>query len=511
MAITTFAAVDIGSYETSISIYELSKKSGIKELNCLRYRLDLGRDAYTQGRIRQAYCDELCDVLNDFMQAMQEYGVTDYRACATSSLCELKNPQLFLDQIYQKTGMVVEILSNEEQRFLSYKSIAAMESDFQTIIQKGTAIIDVGGGSTQISLYDKDMLVSTQNLKLGVLRIREDLRRMEKETIHYNQLVSDIIHSDINSYRRMYLKDRKIDHVILLGDFFMETIFRGDTDNKFMDRETFNKRYKQIMDTPPEDLEDVLGIPAEYTSLVIPTIVLFKECIDTLGADTLWIPGTELADGIAYDFGEKNKVIRTSHNFDNDIVAATRNISKRYNSPKSHIQSVTEIAVVMFNALKRSYNMQPREKTLLQIAVQLHECGKYISMRNSSECVYNIVKSTEIIGLSDREREIVANVVKYNNHDFDFYPAMNRESAISENDYLIVARLTAILRVANELDRSHFQKIKDLNVAIRGKELVITVSSNTDMLLEQGLMRHKADFFEDIFNIRPVVRKKQVR
>ena len=95
---------------------------------------------------------------------MAEFGVESWRACATSSLRELENPVIILEQIYQRTGIRVEILSNAEQHFLGYKSIAAIESGFKKIIQKGTAILDVGGGNLQVSLFDKDALVTTQKL-----------------------------------------------------------------------------------------------------------------------------------------------------------------------------------------------------------------------------------------------------------------------------------------------------------------------------------------------------------
>lgn len=94
----------------------------------------------------------LCEVLNDFKRLMQDFGVDEYRACGTSAFRELANPLIIIEQIYQRTGMKIEILSSAEQHFLGYKSIAAIEKGFKKMIQKGTAILDVGGGSLQVSL-----------------------------------------------------------------------------------------------------------------------------------------------------------------------------------------------------------------------------------------------------------------------------------------------------------------------------------------------------------------------
>ena len=189
MAVSTFAAIDIGSYEVSMKIFELSKKSGLKELNHVRYRLEIGKVAYSSGRLDREIVDSICEVLKDFRTIMMEFGTEDYRACATSAFREMVNPVIILEQIYQRTGIRVEILSNAEQHFLGYKSIAAIEAGFKKMIQKGTAILDVGGGSLQVSLFDKDALVTTQSLKMGSMRIRERLKELEKSHTHYDQLI----------------------------------------------------------------------------------------------------------------------------------------------------------------------------------------------------------------------------------------------------------------------------------------------------------------------------------
>ena len=107
MAVTTFAAIDIGSYEVSMKIFEMSKRIGFREINDVRYQLELGRGTYAAGRLEMETVDELCGILNDFKRMMAEFGVESWRACATSSLRELENPVIILEQIYQRTGIRV--------------------------------------------------------------------------------------------------------------------------------------------------------------------------------------------------------------------------------------------------------------------------------------------------------------------------------------------------------------------------------------------------------------------
>lgn len=131
MAVTTFAAIDVGSYEVSMKIFELSRKVGFKELTDIRYRLELGKGAYSRGKLERDMVDALCEILLDFKRVMKEFGAEAYRACATSVFRELKNPIVILEQVFQRTGIQVEILSNAEQHFLGYKSIAAIETGFK--------------------------------------------------------------------------------------------------------------------------------------------------------------------------------------------------------------------------------------------------------------------------------------------------------------------------------------------------------------------------------------------
>ena len=140
----------------------------------------------------------------------------------------------------------------------------------------------------------------------------------------------------------------------------------------------------------------------------------------------------------------------------------------------------------------------------------LHDCGKYISMINLGDCCFNIIMSTEIIGLSHKERAIVANVVRYNHEEFDHFGDRSRYlEGLSFEDYLVVAKLTAILRVTNSLDRTHKQKFKDVRVSVKDRDMIINIDTRDDITLEKGLFTNRAAFFEEVFGIRPVIRQKK--
>ena len=508
MAVTTFAAIDIGSYEVSMKIFEISRRIGFREINDVRYQLELGRGTYAVGRLEMETVDELCEILNDFKRMMADFGVESWRACATSSLRELKNPTIILEQIYQRTGIRVEILSNAEQHFLGYKSIAAIESGFKKAIQKGTAILDIGGGNLQVSLFDKDALVLTQSIRMGSLRIRQRLKDLEKTTPHYDRLVEEFIRNDLMSFQRLYLKDKEISNLILMGDFLTDTIFQEKSGENIITKTEFLKKYDSIVNMSDYDLADSMGLEPEYASLIIPNMVIIRNFIELFQAEALWIPGVSLLDGIAYDYAEKNKYLKSAHNFENDILVASRNIARRYSSGKDHLTGTCDLALDIFDSTKKIHGMGKRERLLLQISVLLHDCGKYISMTDVAEYSYQIIMATEIIGLSTEERQVIASVVRYNTKEFGCYEEINRETAMSREEYLLTAKLAAILRLANAMDRSHYQKVKALNVKLKDRTLYLIIDSVKDVSLELGLLKDKTEFFESVFGIQLLMKRK---
>lgn len=509
MAVITFAAIDIASYHVIMEIFQISKKQGLKSLDYLEKRIELGKDTFVEGRISNGMVDELCLILKDLKRIMKEYQVVDYRACASSAIREAENSQIVLGRIYQNTGIKVDVLSNSEQRFLGYKSVASTEAEFPNIITKGTAVLDMGGGSVQVSLFDKDMLITTQNLMLGNFRVRERLSALENSVLHYETLVEEFIRNEIISFKKVHLKDRKIQNLVLVGGFLSDIFTKTSESKKMFTKEEFLELYQRVINSSPIELAMHLNIPLENAALLIPTVIIYQYFMKEFGAEIIWAPGTQLTDGIAYDYAEKIKMIKSAHNFDNDIVMAARTMGKRYGVSKAHVQSVMNIALTIYDSTKKIHGLTPRERLLLECAVNLHDCGKFVSLTNTAECNYQIIMATEIIGLSHREREIIAQVVRLNTIPMESYETISKKADLNVNDYLIINKLTAILRLANGMDRSHLQKVQQIRAVIKDDNLVINVTTNKDYTLEQGLLTGKIEFFETVFGIKTVLKVKK--
>ena len=143
MTYKTFAAIDVGSYELAMKVYEISAKNGIKEIDHIRHRIELGTDSYFMGKLNYDRVDELCRMLNEFTAIMKSYKVDAYKAYGTSAIRESQNQYILLDQIETRTGIRIEVLSNSEQRFLNYKAI------FRVLSRRAPLLSTSGAGASK--------------------------------------------------------------------------------------------------------------------------------------------------------------------------------------------------------------------------------------------------------------------------------------------------------------------------------------------------------------------------
>ena len=454
--------------------------------------------------------DELCAVLRNFVSIMEGYRVDDYRACATSAIRETKNTAIVLDQIMQRTGVKLDVLSNSEQRFLDYKSIAS-RGGFEKIIEKGTLVLDIGGGSIQMSLFDKDKLSATQNMRLGVLRLQEKMSRLNVRPSENGPLLEELLEAQLSVFRKMYLKDRVIENIIVVDDYISALILGKlgkVAGSGYLDRDSMASYMNYLQDHTDMEIVRYFDTPEENVPLLRISSAIVRQVALMTDAKMIWAPGVSLCDGMVYEYAEEYKLLAQVHDFEQDIVTCARGISKRYMGSKRRAETLEQIALTIFDSMKRVHGMSRRERLLLRIATLLHDCGKYISMVNLGECSYAIIMATEIIGLSHREREIVANIVRYNHLEFDY--SMENSEGIDREEYLTIVKLTAILQIANALDRSHKQKCRDIKAVRKDDKLILTITTNEDITLERGLFGSRAEFFREVYSIEPVIRQKRI-
>ena len=504
MAIHTFAAIYIGTYDVSLKVFEFLDRKKIHQVDHIRSRLDLGQDAFSKGSIGYEHVEELCDTLAQFKEIMQSYRVDSYEVYASAVLRDAENELFVLDQIYLRTGFKVKVVSNSEHRFISYKSVAGRDT-FEKMIQTSAAAVDVGGASIQITIFRDGKLITTQHIETGIMRIFNLLGDRGMPQQKYETQIEEYMNKKLEAFRAMYMEE-SVDYVILISDYAMELMKRID-ENGHKDRqvkgEKFVRYVEKLQNKTLEEITAELKLSNDREPLIIPAMLLFKTLVVSVEPKTVWVQ-----DGIAYDYAQRNKLLSITHDFDADVISAAQFLSEHYHSYSPHIEALSRLSTKIFDAMKKVHGLGKRERLLLEVATILHDCGKYVSLAESPESAYQIIMSSEIIGLTHQERELVAYVVLYNTLPLDPYEELS--DRLTREDYLCVAKLSAILRVANALDQSHKQKFKNIKIAVRERRLVFTVEAFEDISLEQALFEAKTVYFENVYSMKPILKEKRV-
>ena len=503
-----FAAIDVGSYELAMKIYEISSKGNIKEIDHIRKRIELGTDTYNTGKISSERVDEVCNTLLEFKRIMAGYKVDQVKVYGTSAIRETQNTLIVIEQIYLRTGLKVEVLSNSEQCFLHYKAVASRGERFEELIHDGSAIVDIGGGSIQVSLFSDSRLRATQNIRLGILRIREILADLEAKTTDYASLVSELVDNHFYYFNELFMSDTKVDSVIVVDDYISYIIQRA-FGKDFVTTDEYKKFIKEVKEEKASVIAKKYGLSEEYASLLVPSAILVRKLVKLAGAAKIWAPGVSLSDGMAYDYAQSLKLMKNSHDFEADVVSCAEEVASRYKSNKQRCELVENVALKLFDETKKIHGLSARERLLLRIAAILSDCGKYMSLEDAAECSYVIIMATEMIGISHAEREIIANVAKFNKAHFEYYSDLAKASLLEKEDYLTITKLTAIFRLADGICRSYKAKVKGVKVSIKESEMIINADCDETLILERGFFERKARFFDEVFSIKPVLVHKK--
>ena len=502
-----FASIYIGSYEIILKVFEVSKTKQVKEIDCLRTWCDISKDISATGSISTETLNKLLGILKDMKQTIKTYKCNQYEVYGGYVFGGAKNIRVILDQIYLHVNLKIMLLSNSEQRFLSYLALASTP-DFENIISESALVVDIGGSSIQITLFENGTIVTTEHILLGAITIRDHLERL-KDKKDANSLISEIIKKEFSTFSNIYLKDMKLKYLVLINDQIHNVANKLPSKSK--DHVISKDEYATVLNKlKKKQIYSVISETFEFEAeneMLMPFILLYQNLIDIIKTEQIMIPGVSVSEGIAYKYAYETKVLKAVHDFDEDILSASWAIAKRYDSYLPHLRALESISMEIFDAVKKEHKLSPRDRLLMRVICILHDCGKYISISAANECSYTIIMSSEILGLTHKERLLIASVVSTNRGKELAYEDVAGE--FTPQDYMKYLKFLAILRVSNALDRSHKQKLSSIRITLKEDSLMISLEAKDSIALEKGLFDTKANFFEEVFAIRPKIHERR--
>lgn len=502
-----FASIYIGTYETTLKVFEVVKQKGAKTIDVQKIQSDIIKDILSKGMILPETVDKLCRILNDMKRTIEGYKVDAFSVVAGPNIRQASNDLVVLEQIKMRTGFSPIVLSNSEQRFLGYQAVASTEN-FDELISDSAVLVDVGGVSLQITLFSKGKIITTQHLSLGTVSINENLRKLGSTSGNSLEQTYEMMYKELDVFKTMFLRDIEPKYMILFGvqvNSITERI--SSFSSKSIKTEEYLDCLNKINRQYIKRFDDSNDIYLDNENVIEPVVMLYKALAETLNPEMVFAPGVSVAEGMMYNHSYQKKWLVSKHDFDNDIITAAWSIAKRYGSYQPHLKALYRLSGEIFDAMKKYHGLTKRHRVLMECIAILHDCGKYISLAEASSCSYTIIMASEILGLTHKERELIASTVEFNRKPVEPYD--NMSDRFTQDEYLTILKLLAILKVANALDRSHKQKIKNVSMKVKDNELVINIEANSSLALEKGLFTKNASYFQEIFGIKPVLREKQ--
>lgn len=501
--ITLFAAINIGSSRISMKIFQLSKNGAITQLENCESNISIGKETYNCGKISYELTGEICACLDSFKRIMKEYGVSEYICYATSAVREASNSEYIRDQILIRTGLKVGIASNEEERFLYYKALALNMENFDDIIDDGALIVDVASGSLQITLYEKSELKFSQNLPLGSLRILELMSGVNNNTIELSSLLKEYTASMLEMYRNSFFANPEYKYIILIGaqSDNIKSAVKAEGDK--LSTQQLNKLYKEIGSLGMYDFSDKYSISYEDCRQMLSSLLMYKPFTDNTDCSIL-MPDVDFTDGICVEYAEKNKFTHTRHIFTNDILSSASYYAQRYNINTDHVEKVISYCAEIFKALSKRFGLSKFDLVLLKVAAIFANTGLYININDYNVYSYNIKKANKLLGLSDKDNDIIELVVLFQNGIYDY----EEYHYLSKSRKLLISKLASILSLAQTLDFEFKQKIERIRAVLKNDEMIITAYTDQDITMEKWQFNENEEFFEDVFGIPAKLKKK---
>jgi exopolyphosphatase/guanosine-5'-triphosphate,3'-diphosphate pyrophosphatase len=500
--------LDMGASAIRLVVAEIDAKRSVSVIEEASRGVLLGRDTFAGGAIRSPTVDAALDALEGFRRIMDGYGVVNIRAVATSAVREARNADLFLDRIQRRTNIRFEIINEAEESRLVYLAVRHALRRHAAFKGARTLLIEVGGGSTSLSVLRRGQPIRSGVYALGSVRLRQqlDLRRHTHEL--QVALLKRYIANVVEEIRLEMPLDR-ITHVVALGGdvrFVASqlTDIEPEGDVRELAREQFLAFCDEVERLDEDAVVDRFRLPAVESEALLPALLIYRSLLSETAARSLVVSGASLRAGLILDVAEpKNRL--TAEDFEHQVLASADTLGHRYRFDRDHGHHVAMLATQLFEQLRAEHGLGDRERLLLQVSALLHDVGIYVSLRAHHRHSQYILSASQIFGLSDEETAIVSNIARYHRR------GLPQEShlpfiALDRTDRLIVNKLAAILRVVNALDAEHAQKVRDVRLIRRGSSWILELDGDGDLTMEQLAATARADMFAQIYGPQLVVR-----
>ncbi len=512
------AAIDVGTNSIRLLVAEAHPDGSYRVLDDEKEITRLGRGLGETGVMSAASMEHTVHAVERMKRIAMGYGVHAMRAVGTSACREARNRDAFIEMLRARTGIALEAISPHDEARLAYLS-AAHSFDLRGL---AAAVVDIGGGSTEIVLSAGGVTEQIYSLPLGAVRLTERFggpeesagRQFKRMRRHIRRVVSDAAGSPPLAPQV----------VIGTGGTFTTLanvlIHRehGPLGPSLWDRgvpghEAHRSDVRHLLDRlrrmPLRDRTRVPGLPAERADIIVAGLAIVERVLKHLDVNVVRVHDRGIRDGLVIQMAEEifPPAARIGGGTPGDQpMRAVRRFAEACRYESAHSEHVTRLALSIYDQLAEREEVPDRERAaerrLLEAAGVLHDCGYLVNYSRHHKHSYHLIVHSDIAGFTRREVEVIANVARYHRQaepkrDHPNYAALSRE------DRALVQRLAGVLRVADGLDRTHTQNVRGVKILFEGAAARFLVAAPEDPATDLWGASKKSALFGEVFDLLP--------
>jgi exopolyphosphatase/guanosine-5'-triphosphate,3'-diphosphate pyrophosphatase len=503
------AVIEIGSTGIRLLVAEITHDGKRNILDRSDLPVSLGRDVFTVGSISRDSLLQSLSILKRYREQLAGWGITpeETTAVATSALREAKNRDPVCDRIMVKTGFRVKVIDGIEENRLMYLAVTeCLKDEAVSVREQDSIILEVGGGSTEMMLIEKGKMAGAHSMRLGTVIIEQQLKVMLGSLDDARRYIEEFIRNTKGSLNNE-LNLSKVQQFIAIGsDARIAAIYCGKPVSPFLwqiNREDFDRFVNELQAYSTEEIIAHFKLSYSDAQSLHISLLAYKLFIKLTNVKTIIVPETSIREGliISKKAGANTEL---EQEFYTQITASALNLLRKYNGDEKHAQYVRMISLKLFDALKDELGLEHKARMLLETAALLHDVGMFIRADDHNIHSKYIIEHSEIFGLSKDESTIVAEIAKY--HRGTIRPQDNTQFLeLPRDGRLTILKLTAILRVADALDRAHTQRISEFKISFTNDTMTMTTNGQHHNVLEKIAVTEKSDMFESVFGYRVIL------
>lgn len=492
------ASVDIGSNAIRLLAVEFTKDGIPQPLEQIRLPIRLGHDVFLTGRLAPEVIEAAVNGLKDFRTRLDAHGISLYRAVATSAVRDSRNGSELVQRVRDEAGITIDVITGAEEARLVH---IAVRSRIKLGRQRWL-IADLGGGSVEVSVVDDHGIFRTESHEMGSVRLLEELavagddpgrfrRRLEEYTATLRN--SRVLHAKVAGF---VATGGNIEALARLADAKPDrngvATLRVDDLRKITERLAILSYHERVTQ---------LSLREDRADVILPAAMVYERVAVLAGVDTILVPNVGLKDGIVFDlleqqtFGGKQRTAKERAAYSGAIA-----LGRRFQFDEPHARHVARLAASIFDQTRTLHGLKRDDRRLLVSAALLHDIGTFIGYKRHHKHSLYIINESELAGMTADETLIVANLARYHRKNT---PAAHHETfmRLAEKDRDRVVKLSAILRLADSLDREHLQRVDTIRADLKGNVLELTITGRGDLLLERWSLQRKSQFFQKTFDV----------